>query len=48
MVVSGGELQAELVLGRRHFVVVLFRLEAEFAHHRQHLAAQVLGASRPG
>ena len=35
--------EAEFVLGGRHFVVMLFRLHAEFAHHRQHLAAQVLG-----
>ena len=36
------ELQTQLMLSRRHFVVVLFRLEAEFAHHRQHFAAQIL------
>jgi hypothetical protein len=37
-----GELQAEFVLGRGHLVVVLFRLEAEFAHDREHFAPQVL------
>ena len=38
----GVELQAQLVLGRRHLVVVLFRLHAQLAHDSQHFAAQVL------
>ena len=38
-----GELQAQFVLGRGHFVVVLLRLHAQFPHDLEHLPAQVLG-----
>ena len=37
-----GELKTQFVLRRRHLVVMLLRLHAEFAHHLQHLAAQIL------
>jgi len=38
----GVELQTQLVLGRGHFVVMLFGLHAQLAHDGQHFAAQVL------
>jgi hypothetical protein len=37
--------QAQLVLARRHLVVVLVDLHADALHRRQHLGAQVLAAS---
>ena len=40
------ELDAELVLGGRHFVVVLFDAHAHLGQHRQHLGAHVLRGSR--
>jgi hypothetical protein len=38
------ELDAELVLGGRHLVVVLLDHDAHLRHHREHLGADVLGA----
>ena len=39
---QGAEFNAQLVLRRRHFVVMLLNLEAHFLHHLEHFAAQVL------
>ena len=36
------ELEAELVLRARHFVVMLLRLDAHFAHDGEHFGADVL------
>ena len=38
------ELDAELVLGGGHLVVVLLDDHAHLGHHREHLGADVLGA----
>ncbi len=38
------EFRAELVLRSRHFVVVLFDMNAHLLHDRQHFAAEVLAA----
>jgi hypothetical protein len=39
---EGGEFHPQLMLRRRHFVVMLFRLQAQLFHHRQHFRAHVL------
>ena len=40
---KGVELHAELVLSRGHFMVMLFRAQAELFHDGEHFAAHVLG-----